>query len=152
MGHDHAPLGLIRFREPPIAMTSGVTPRQFARIQAVEERDRFRYPDASEFNPERLFERSFGVFLNPAAVEEISFKLAQRWRVFVRTHRWHSSQTTEETGDGVVVRLSVGVCPELEGFLLSFGPECEVLGPPALRERIAQKAHGLSEVYRKASV
>ncbi len=125
---------------------------RFARILAVEGRDRFNYPDASEFNPEELFQRSFGVFLNPTAVEEVSFKLAPRWRAFLRTHRWHSTQTTEETSDGVVVRLRVGVCPELEGFLMSFGPECEVLGPPALRARIAASAHGLSQVYRNASV
>jgi predicted DNA-binding transcriptional regulator YafY len=136
---------LVRTREGHRAL-------RFARIQAVEAREGFKYPDTSEFNPEETFRRSFGVFLNPASVEDVSFKLAPRWRIFVRTHSWHGTQKTEEVDDGVIVKLKVGLCPELEGFLLSFGPECQVLGPPALREQVAAKAHALSEVYRKASV
>ncbi|MCA3012924.1 MAG: WYL domain-containing protein [Myxococcaceae bacterium] len=120
---------------------------RFARIQAVEARTRFSYPSPTEYNPDQIFQRSFGVFLNPKSIDDIEFKLTPRWRVFVRTHRWHSSQTSKEVPDGVLVRLRVGICPELEGFLLSLGSECEVLNPPLLRRKIAEAARMMSAMY-----
>jgi len=55
----------------------------------------------------------------------------------VRTHLWHVTQQAVENDAGVVVTMNVSRCPELVTFLLGFGPDCEVLEPPKLREEIA---------------
>jgi predicted DNA-binding transcriptional regulator YafY len=55
----------------------------------------------------------------------------------VAERRWHSSQRTHREADGALVfEVEVAGVEEIASFILSFGPECEVLGPDALRERV----------------
>lgn len=124
---------------------------RFARVQTVEVLDRFEYPSEAEYSPRTLFSNSYGVFLAPESVAHVRFKLSEKWRVFVRTHRWHVTQESVEQVDGVVVTMRVGRCPELIAFLLGFGEECEVLEPKDLRDQIAASVTRTAALYRASS-
>ncbi len=59
---------------------------------------------------------------------------------YVRERTWHPSQTIEECPDGsIVLSLRLGHLREIERWALSWGSECEVLGPPELRFRVADE-------------
>ncbi|SRR6266852_3097244 len=122
-------------------------PLRFARIRSVELQGRFVYPSEAEYSPQSIFAESYGVFIDAGPVTQVRFKLTEKWRVFVKTHRWHLSQSSEEHSDGVVVTMRVRLCPELEAFLLGFGEECAVLEPPALKERMQNKVAKMAKLY-----
>ncbi|MBL8635457.1 MAG: WYL domain-containing protein [Myxococcales bacterium] len=122
---------------------------RFSRIQecSVTE-EAFPYPPRAEYDPVRLFEPCFGVFINlNKPLEVVRIKLSDRWKTYVRTHRWHRSQEIKFTADGVLVKLQVQICPELIGWILSFGAEAEVLEPAGLRETVRTKIQEMVQKY-----
>ncbi|PTL75418.1 WYL domain-containing protein [Vitiosangium sp. GDMCC 1.1324] len=46
----------------------------------------------------------------------------------------------------------VHLCPEVEAWVLGFGDEAEVIGPPELRERVARKARAMAQRYEGVPV
>jgi predicted DNA-binding transcriptional regulator YafY len=111
-------------------------PYRFSRLTEVDVLDdAFPYPSRTEYDPEQVFRDSFGIFLN-LPVQDVELRLAKRWSLFARTHRWHASQVVEVAKDHVRLRLHVRVCPELEGWIRGFGPEAEVVAPASLREKL----------------
>jgi proteasome accessory factor B len=101
---------------------------------------RFEYPSKAEFDPKRVFRDSFGVFMRGDEVpEDVVVRLAPRWRVYARSHHWHPTQEIDVAADAITIRLRVRICPEVEGWLMSFGDEAEVIAPDSLRRRIASR-------------
>ena len=124
-------------------------PFRFSRIVHVErEETTFAYPSKSDYDPERLFADSFGIFVGSEfPVEDVQLKFAARWSTFVDHHRWHKTQRVEQRADGIVLRMRVRVCPELEAWILGFGEEVEVLAPAGLRKVIGAKLAAGADVY-----
>ncbi len=56
-------------------------------------------------------------------------------------------QEVERSAHGVVVSASVHDSHALRTFLLGFGAECEVLGPPELRAWMSEQAAGMTRAY-----
>jgi predicted DNA-binding transcriptional regulator YafY len=125
-------------------------PYRFSRIVSIDVLDRaFRYPSRSEYDPERVFRESFGVFLGrPVATVEL--RLHPRWSTYARTHRWHDSQVVRVRRGRVEIQLRVGLCPELEAWILGFGEQAEVIAPKTLRDRIGARQAGAKALYVKA--
>jgi predicted DNA-binding transcriptional regulator YafY len=65
----------------------------------------------------------------------------------VHSHRWHRSQEAFLRGGRIHVRLKVRLCPEVISWVLGFGPEARVVGPPALRRRIAHLVQQMARVH-----
>lgn len=109
------------------------------------------YPARTTYDPEHLFRDSFGIFIRgEGEVEDVRLRFQPRWRTFARTHLWHSTHQVEREDDaGVVVRMRVRICRELEAFVLGFGAEVEVLAPASLRSSIAGRAASLAVVYQQ---
>jgi predicted DNA-binding transcriptional regulator YafY len=115
----------------------GLHPYRFSRIVSVDVLDEaFHYPSRSEYDPERAFRDSFGVFLD-RPVANVELRLHARWSTYARTHRWHDSQVVRVRRDHVEIQLRVGLCPELEAWILGFGEQAEVIAPSELRQRVA---------------
>ena len=135
-------IGRPRGREPH--------PYRFSRIDAAESvGGTFQYPDKDRYDPERVFADSFGIFVDekyPVQVVEVS--LARRWATFVRSHRWHRSQEAFMRGGRIHVRMRVRLCPEVLAWVLGFGADVRVIGPPALRERVARVAGQMIKAHR----
>jgi predicted DNA-binding transcriptional regulator YafY len=68
---------------------------------------------------------------------------------YARERTWHASQSVEECPDGsLVIGLEVSHLREVERWALSWGPGCEVLGPPELRGRVARAAAATAALHR----
>lgn len=126
-------------------------PYRFARIASltVHTRDTFSYPPRVEYDPDRLFRDSFGVFISDTyPVRDVAVRLSAHWTNYARSHRWHKSQKVIPNPDGsVTVSLRVKTCPELEMWILSLGEHAEVLKPDELRQRIAERIQAMAGVY-----
>lgn len=122
---------------------------RFSRIKDAEvSESTFEYPSRAEYDPEQVFANSFGIFMSDGGpVHRVDVRLAPRWATHVRTHRWHRSQKATFSEHEVRVTIDVHLCPEVEAWVLGFGDEAEVIGPPELREKIAKKARGMAQRY-----
>jgi len=124
-------------------------PYRFSRITQVDREDTtFAYPTKAEYDPDRLFADSFGIFIGAEyPVESIELKMAPRWSVFVEHHRWHRTQEIVRRSDHVLVRMRARACPELQAWILGLGADVEVLAPNSLRKVIASKVRAMGKVY-----
>jgi predicted DNA-binding transcriptional regulator YafY len=125
-------------------------PYRFSRIETAEAvGGTFQYPDKDSYDPERVFADSFGIFVNERyPIQRVEVSLARRWGTFVRSHRWHRSQESFVRAGRVHVRLRVRICPEVVAWVLGFGSDVRVVGPPALAKRIARLAQQLARAHR----
>lgn len=111
--------------------------------------DRFRafsrtrgesFPYPKDFDPQALVADCFGIIGGP--VNDIRLRFNRKVAPYVRERIWHRSQRVEPQGDGSIeMHLRVGMSPELEAWLLGFGPSLTVLEPETLRDRI-RRLHG----------
>jgi predicted DNA-binding transcriptional regulator YafY len=63
---------------------------------------------------------------------------------------WHRSQTAERTADGgLVLCFEVSDLREVKRWVLSWGAECEALGPPELRALIQHELRQMAARYRR---
>ena len=125
---------------------------RFSRIETAEAvGGTFPYPDKDSYDPERVFADSFGIIVDDKyPIEQIEMSLAPRWASFVRSHRWHRSQESFVRSGRVHVRLRVRVCPELVSWILGFGPEARVIGPPRLKRQIGRLAQRMARTHLAA--
>ena len=64
--------------------------------------------------------------------------------------KWHPSQKMTFRKDGSAeLTLKVGIAPDLEAWILSWGPRAKVLEPLALRNRIAAALQKAAMQYSK---
>ena len=94
---------------------------------------RFRYPSARDYDPERLFEGAFGVFVE-ADSEPTAVKLrfaADTWlHRYLQERTWHPSQRFVELEDGrLEMSFEVTSMVEVWPWIRSFGQDVEVLRP-----------------------
>jgi predicted DNA-binding transcriptional regulator YafY len=81
-------------------------------------------------------------------VAEVRLLFRQGRGQYVRTKPLHASQKIErETGDEMEVSLRLGLNPELETVLLSFGNDVEVLAPLQLRQRLRARLVAAAKRY-----
>lgn len=128
-----------------------IHPYRFARVMTAErEEASFHYPSQSEYDPELIFEDSFGVFLGADyPVRDVEVKLTGRWSNYAHFHRWHRTQRITPRADGVIVHLRARLCPELKAWILGFGEDAEVLAPVELRNEIAQRLKEAARRYAR---
>jgi proteasome accessory factor B len=108
--------------------------RAFSRTRG----ETFDYPE--DYDPKALVSDCFGII--GGEVADILLQFDRRVAPYVRERIWHHSQRVEPLGDGSIeMRLRVGLSPELEAWLLGFGPRMKVLEPVSLRDRI-RRLHG----------
>ncbi len=66
----------------------------------------------------------------------------------VKESTWHGSQEIEECQDGgCLMRLRVAHTLEMKPWIRSWGPDCEVLEPAALRQEVAEEMRRAAEGY-----
>jgi predicted DNA-binding transcriptional regulator YafY len=153
--------GVERFRIEPLSIAvhdhqlyvigrgerGNLHPYRFSRVVSVDVLEQtFPYPSRSDYDPEQVFRDSFGIFLD-RPVAHVVLRLHPRWATYARTHRWHDSQVVLVRRDHVRLELRVGVCPELEAWILGFGEQAEVILPRELRSRIGSRLTAAARAY-----
>lgn len=104
--------------------------------------------DVAEADLDQHFATAYGIFSGQAkstAVLRFSPEAA-RW---IADETWHPQQSKTILADGSVeLRIPYGDNRELIMDILRYGPDCEVMAPPGLRDRVAQLAARTAALYR----
>jgi predicted DNA-binding transcriptional regulator YafY len=124
--------------------------RMFApsRIRALSETgETFAAPDG--FRVEQFLAGSFGVLRGEAGeLHRVHLRFAGEAARYVRERAWHPSQVVEaDDAAGLVVAFELTHLREVERWALSWGADCEVLGPAGLRDRVAAIAAAMATRY-----
>ena len=101
-------------------------------------KETFAYPD--DFDPSALVADCFGII--GGRLEDVRLEFSRSVAPYVRERVWHHSQRVEPVGEGAIeVSLRVGLSPELEAWVLGFGPNVRVLAPDGFRDRVRRLHH-----------
>jgi proteasome accessory factor B len=105
------------------------------------------YDIPAGFNPDAYLSTSWGIMHGEGEVEVvIQFSAAVATRV--KESIWHPSQEIDDlVGGGCLLTVRVSEPREMAPWIRSWGPEAEVLAPPALRQAIAADARRAAAVY-----
>jgi proteasome accessory factor B len=108
------------------------------------------YETPEGFDPDQYLETSWGIMHGEEMVEVVLYfspKVASRLKESV----WHASQEIDDLRDGgCLFTVRISEPKEMRPWIRSWGPEVEVLSPPALRQTIADEAARMAAVYRQA--
>lgn len=108
--------------------------------------ERFEYP--TDWNPRAHIGHAFGII--SGTPEEVVIAFSEDQTQYIRERTWHPTQSFRLLPDGrLELRLNVAITVELETWIRSFGPDAEVLGPPALVERVAAALRKAAARYDK---
>lgn len=126
-------------------------PFRFSRMASVmpHTTESFTYPSRAEYDPDQIFRDSFGIFISDTfPLRDVVVRLSGHWAQYAKSHRWHKSQRVTTNADGSAnVSFRVKTCPELEMWILSLGEYAEVVKPPELRKRVANKIQAMLRTY-----
>jgi proteasome accessory factor C len=101
----------------------------------------------SERTLDAHFTSAYGIFAGPVRhMAELHFSVhVTKW---VADEHWHPGQQCEYLADGSLrLRIPYGDPRELIRDILKYGPDVEVLGPPALRRSVAKAHRETAEQY-----
>jgi CRISPR-associated endonuclease/helicase Cas3 len=81
--------------------------------------------------------------------EPVTVRLRFTSRVVTRLKEtlWHPSQVIRDTAEGCEMTLSIGETLEIENWIRGWGPDCEVLEPASLREKMIEDARRTARMY-----
>ena len=93
-------------------------------------------------------ESAHGIFFE-GKKEKVVLRFNEHMSDYLREQVWFPGQTLrEEPGGGVTLSFYVTDFREVVREVMSFGPEVEVLEPPALKEIIKENITNMSRMYR----
>ncbi len=105
-----------------------------------------RFEDPLGWRPKAHIAHAFGIISGLPADVAIAFDSFDA--AFVRERTWHPTQTFRTLPDGrLELRMQVAPTIELEAWVMGFGESAQVLGPPELVQRVAQRLRKAAERY-----
>ena len=118
------------------------------RIKSIElTNDHYTIPES--FDPNELLGAGWGIMVYGKA-ETIKLRFSPEIARVAGETTWHLTQDVRpELGGSIIVIMKVPITVQLEGFILSWGENVEVLEPKELRERVARTAREIADMYKK---
>lgn len=111
-----------------------------ARIARLKNLKR-RFTRPKDFSLDTMLSESFSAF-ESRNTQQVRILFDPLAAALVAERKWHPSQKIIPRRDGSAeLSMKVGLAPDLESWILGWGPRAEVLAPSALRRSIAA-AHG----------
>lgn len=102
----------------------------------------------ADFRIEEYLEGSFGAMRGAGALQAVKLRFTAQAGRYVREKLWHPSQKVRTRRDGrVELSLRVNELYEVKRWVLSYGPECEVLAPAELRREVAEELRRAASCY-----
>jgi predicted DNA-binding transcriptional regulator YafY len=109
-----------------------------------------RFPLPKDFNLDDFMRHSFKVMHDE--LYTVKVRISPGWARWVGEKIWHESQKTSKLPDGSLeITFRVPGLDEIKGWVLSFGPECQVLEPSKLKQMVRvdlQKSLGQYAAHR----
>jgi predicted DNA-binding transcriptional regulator YafY len=111
-----------------------------------------RYAIPRNFDANVFFRDTFGLFVGGGKPFRFRVRFSPEISDEIREQHWHPDQKLETPpGGGVILELPARSIQEARRFVLTYGKEAEVLGPPELVEDIRRQAEEMTRRYgRKA--
>jgi proteasome accessory factor B len=114
--------------------------------QMRETGERFERP--ADFRIADYLDGSFRAVRGSGPPRRVRLRFAPAAARYVRERSWHPTQRLKERGDGgVELTLRLTHFLEVKRWALSYGADCEVLEPAALREEVREAVRRMGEVY-----
>ncbi len=106
------------------------------------------YTIPDDFSVQKHLEKSWDVMLGVET--RVVIKFAPRISPLIREVRWHPTQKLHTMPDGTLIfEVTVAGLREIAWWVMTWGDEAEVLEPKELRERVAETARKMVEVYQE---
>ncbi len=105
-----------------------------------------RYTIPENFDIYKWLESSWGIMTE----DEVEVKLRFTASVARRIHEsvWHHSQVLEDLPNGgCMMTIRVGGIREIKNWIMTWGPDVEVVAPDALRKQVAEDSRRTAEQY-----
>jgi len=107
-----------------------------------------KFETTNEMPLDELLNETFGVVYTPGGTREVCVAFSARVKHVISERKWHQSQRLEQRPDGtLIVRFKVNNTRELSNWVMSWGPDAEVLSPAKLRAEIAEKLRAAAALY-----
>lgn len=90
-------------------------------------------------DPESYFEDAFGIYGGEGPVESVHVEVRGAWQRYLERYKLHPSQELMREESSLHVRLEIGICPELESFLLGMIPDVRIHEPDWLRAKLRDR-------------
>lgn len=116
------------------------------RVHGVLDTEQSFHPDTA-FNKKSFFEHSLGITVTNEVPETIELSFSSNMAPYILTQPLHDSQEVVEVGDGVIVKLTLIVTPEVINSILSFGENVTVLEPNHLKQKVKKTLSQCLENY-----
>jgi predicted DNA-binding transcriptional regulator YafY len=111
----------------------------------IEEKVRFRYPQ--NFDLQEWLARGWQL-QGGGEPTEVVVRFAPKTAGWIMGGQWHPTQQLEKSGDGsLLFRVTVSGWEEMLYWILSFGPDVEVISPQGLRDAVIAAADKMRELY-----
>ena len=102
----------------------------------------------ADFSVAKMLAGSFSAF-QADRTEQVKIRFDAFAARLVRERQWHKSQRVRPAdGGGTELTMRVGVAPDLESWILSWGDHAEVIEPLELRARISTTIRSMAANYR----
>ncbi|MFT4628796.1 MAG: putative DNA-binding transcriptional regulator YafY, partial [Myxococcota bacterium] len=99
-----------------------------------------------DWKPSAHIEHAFGIISGPP--QQVAVAFSERVSAYVRERTWHPTQVFRTLRDGrLELGMWVAVTVELQTWVQGFGPDAQVLGPPALARRVGASLRSAAAQY-----
>jgi predicted DNA-binding transcriptional regulator YafY len=117
------------------------------RVKALEVLKERGEPPAT-YDPKAWHERTFGVAVPETEPVEIVLRFEPLAAPMIHGRIWHPTQQLRDLPDGSVeLRFTCGLSYEVDTFVTRWGKGVVVVGPPELRDRLADYGDWLARTY-----
>lgn len=118
------------------------------RISQIEvTQNTFTYP--TDFDPEALLDRSFGMYYDDPLEVKIWFSADQAR--YIRERQWAQEQKITKRKDGsIVLWMKTSGWYDVKKWVLSFGADARVLEPVHLQDKVRNEVEKMLNGYREA--
>jgi len=108
-----------------------------------------RFTRPKGFSLDNMLSDSFSAFETQNA-QQVHILLDPLAASLTRERKWHPTQKMTFRKDGSAeLSLKVGLAPDLEAWIMAWGPRAKVLSPPALKSRISAALQQAVMQYKK---